>query len=80
MCTNTRQCLFFFYLAIYTLQSMLHIAVIIHASLYVLMYAYYFLCAIGKRPWWKRLITDSDCSVHFWLCMFTYYALLSLYY
>ncbi|OIT40017.1 elongation of fatty acids protein 3-like protein [Nicotiana attenuata] len=48
------------YLAIYTSQSMLHIVVITNASVHVLMYAYYFLCAIGKKPWWKRLVTNCQ--------------------
>ncbi|CAN4108087.1 unnamed protein product [Withania somnifera] len=39
-------------------QSMLHVGVIINASVHVLMYAYYFLSAIGKRPRWKKLVTD----------------------
>ncbi|MCD7467502.1 hypothetical protein HAX54_004967 [Datura stramonium] len=48
------------YLGIYTSQSLIHIAVITNASVHVLMYAYYFLCSIGKRPWWKRLVTDCQ--------------------
>ncbi|XP_009621709.1 putative fatty acid elongase 1 [Nicotiana tomentosiformis] len=48
------------YLAIYTSQSMLHIVVITNASVHVLMYAYYFLCVIGKKPRWKRLVTNCQ--------------------
>ena len=48
------------YLGIYTRQSLIHIIVIINASVHVVMYAYYFLCAIGKKPWWKKLVTDCQ--------------------
>lgn len=37
---------------------MLHTGVITNASVHVLMYAYYFLSAVGKRPWWKKLVTN----------------------
>ncbi|XP_060169234.1 uncharacterized protein LOC132600149 [Lycium barbarum] len=46
------------YVSVGTGQSMLHAGVITNASVHVLMYAYYFLSAIGKRPRWKKLVTD----------------------
>ncbi|XP_060174377.1 uncharacterized protein LOC132605159 [Lycium barbarum] len=48
------------YLAIYTSESLIHVVVIINSSIHVLMYAYYFLCSIGKKPRWKRLVTDCQ--------------------
>nr|XP_016434918.1 PREDICTED: elongation of fatty acids protein A-like [Nicotiana tabacum] len=41
-------------------QSMIHVAVITNSSVHVIMYAYYFLCAMGKRPRWKRLVTNCQ--------------------
>ncbi|XP_016453718.1 uncharacterized protein LOC107778053 [Nicotiana tabacum] len=55
------------YMTIKNSQSMLHIGVITNASVHVLMYAYYFLSAIGKRPWWKKLVTDVQ-IVQFMFC------------
>ncbi|XP_055819243.1 uncharacterized protein LOC129888011 [Solanum dulcamara] len=48
----------FCYVGVATGQSMWPAGVIINASVHVLMYAYYFLSAIGKRPRWKKLVTD----------------------
>ncbi|PHT97892.1 hypothetical protein BC332_33200 [Capsicum chinense] len=48
----------FCYVGVSTGLSMLHAGVMTNASVHVLMYAYYFLCSIGKRPRWKKLVTD----------------------
>ncbi|KAM7482190.1 hypothetical protein LguiB_006773 [Lonicera macranthoides] len=39
-------------------QSLLPVALVTNASVHMLMYAYYMLCALGRRPWWKRWVTD----------------------
>ncbi|CAA2968345.1 elongation of fatty acids 3-like [Olea europaea subsp. europaea] len=46
------------YLWLSTSQSLFPVALVTNASVHVVMYAYYLLCAIGIRPWWKRLVTD----------------------
>ncbi|CAK9151178.1 unnamed protein product [Ilex paraguariensis] len=48
------------YVWLYTSQSLFPVALVTNASVHVLMYAYYLLCALGKRPWWKRLVTDCQ--------------------
>nr|GMD16696.1 elongation of fatty acids protein 3-like [Ipomoea batatas] len=48
------------YLLLATAQSMLPVAVATNAAVHVLMYAYYFLCAVGHRPRWKKLVTDCQ--------------------
>ncbi|KAF1890451.1 hypothetical protein Lal_00041186 [Lupinus albus] len=48
------------YLWLHTSQSLFPIALITNASVHVIMYAYYFLTALGIRPTWKRLVTDSQ--------------------
>ncbi|KAI8028374.1 Elongation of fatty acids protein 3-like [Camellia lanceoleosa] len=48
------------YLWLSTSQSLLPVALVTNASVHTLMYAYYLLCALGKRPWWKRLVTDCQ--------------------
>ncbi|KAL3843706.1 hypothetical protein ACJIZ3_001109 [Penstemon smallii] len=39
-------------------QSLFPVALVTNACVHVVMYAYYFLCGLGIRPWWKRLVTD----------------------
>ncbi|KAG2705285.1 hypothetical protein I3760_05G044800 [Carya illinoinensis] len=46
------------YIWLHTSQSLFPVALVTNASVHVVMYAYYLLCAIGVRPRWKRLVTD----------------------
>ncbi|KFK38107.1 hypothetical protein AALP_AA3G070400 [Arabis alpina] len=39
-------------------QSMFPVALVTNSTVHVFMYGYYFLCAIGSRPKWKRLVTN----------------------
>ncbi|WMV09271.1 hypothetical protein MTR67_002656 [Solanum verrucosum] len=39
---------------------MIHVGVITNASVHVIMYAYYFFCASGKRPGWKKIVTSCQ--------------------
>ncbi|XP_031126659.1 elongation of fatty acids protein 3-like [Ipomoea triloba] len=48
------------YLWLSTAQTLLPVALVTNASVHVLMYAYYLLCALGHRPRWKRLVTDCQ--------------------
>nr|GMC83618.1 elongation of fatty acids protein 3-like [Ipomoea batatas] len=48
------------YLWLSTAQTLLPVALVTNASVHVLMYAYYLLCALGRRPRWKRLVTDCQ--------------------
>ncbi|KAF8411799.1 hypothetical protein HHK36_004358 [Tetracentron sinense] len=48
------------YLWLHTSQSLLPVALVTNASVHTLMYAYYMLCTLGKRPPWKRLVTDCQ--------------------
>nr|GLL32266.1 elongation of fatty acids protein 3-like [Ipomoea trifida] len=48
------------YALLATAQSMLPVGVVTNAAVHVLMYAYYFLCALGHRPRWKKLVTDCQ--------------------
>ncbi|TMW81302.1 hypothetical protein EJD97_010506 [Solanum chilense] len=48
----------FCYFGVASGQSMWHVGVITNGSVHVLMYAYYFLFAIGKRPKWKKMVTN----------------------
>ncbi|XP_019164769.1 PREDICTED: elongation of fatty acids protein 3-like [Ipomoea nil] len=43
-----------------TAQSLLPLGVVTNAAVHVLMYAYYFLSALGHRPRWKKLVTDCQ--------------------
>ncbi|XP_059298350.1 uncharacterized protein LOC132051070 [Lycium ferocissimum] len=58
------------YLGISNVDSMSHVAVIGNASVHVIMYAYYFLCAMGKRPRWKRIVTNCQIFqfIFYFLC------------
>ncbi|KAL7598476.1 hypothetical protein Lser_V15G24289 [Lactuca serriola] len=48
------------YVWLSTSQSLLPVALVTNASVHVLMYAYYLLCALGWRPWWKVLVTNCQ--------------------
>ncbi|XP_062029188.1 elongation of fatty acids protein 3-like [Rosa rugosa] len=48
------------YLWLHTRQSLFPVALVTNASVHVLMYAYYLLCAVGIRPRWKRAVTDCQ--------------------
>ncbi|XP_057495080.1 elongation of fatty acids protein 3-like [Actinidia eriantha] len=48
------------YLWLSTSQSLFPVALVTNASVHTLMYAYYFLCALGIRPWWKRWVTNCQ--------------------
>lgn len=39
---------------------MFPIALVTNSTVHVIMYGYYFLCAVGSRPKWKRLVTDCQ--------------------
>ncbi|KAM7278675.1 hypothetical protein ACFE04_005809 [Oxalis oulophora] len=41
-------------------QSLFPVALVTNASVHVLMYSYYLLCAVGVRPKWKRIVTDCQ--------------------
>ncbi|EPS60638.1 hypothetical protein M569_14167 [Genlisea aurea] len=46
------------YLWLAKVQSLFPVALVANAAVHVLMYGYYFLCAVGRRPAWKRLVTN----------------------
>ncbi|RAL39570.1 hypothetical protein DM860_003103 [Cuscuta australis] len=48
------------YLWLSTTQTLFPVALVTNASVHVLMYAYYLMCALGHRPRWKRLVTDCQ--------------------
>ncbi|CAH9084752.1 unnamed protein product [Cuscuta epithymum] len=48
------------YLWLSTAQTLFPVALVTNASVHVLMYAYYLLCALGYRPWWKRVVTNCQ--------------------
>ncbi|CAN4108076.1 unnamed protein product [Withania somnifera] len=48
------------YLWLSSSQTLFPVALVTNASVHVLMYAYYFLCTLGFRPWWKRLVTNCQ--------------------
>ncbi|XP_077224598.1 fatty acid elongase 3-like [Tasmannia lanceolata] len=39
-------------------QSLFPVALVTNSLVHTLMYAYYFLCSVGKPPRWKRVVTD----------------------
>ncbi|KAM7470378.1 hypothetical protein LguiA_008561 [Lonicera macranthoides] len=45
---------------LYMSQSLLVIGMVLNATVHVMMYGYYFLCVIGRRPSWKRWVTDCQ--------------------
>lgn len=48
------------YLWLSTSQSLLPVALVTNSAVHTLMYAYYLLCALGRRPRWKRAVTDCQ--------------------
>ncbi|XP_031251262.1 putative elongation of fatty acids protein DDB_G0272012 [Pistacia vera] len=46
------------YIGLHTSQSSFPVVLVTNCVVHVFMYYYYLLCAIGKRPKWKRLVTD----------------------
>ncbi|AEE74398.1 unnamed protein product [Arabidopsis thaliana] len=46
------------YLWLRTRQSMFPVGLVLNSTVHVIMYGYYFLCAIGSRPKWKKLVTN----------------------
>ncbi|OVA02021.1 GNS1/SUR4 membrane protein [Macleaya cordata] len=48
------------YIWLHTSQSLLPVALVTNCLVHTLMYAYYMLCTLGKRPPWKRLVTDCQ--------------------
>ncbi|KAK6254023.1 hypothetical protein QUC31_015743 [Theobroma cacao] len=48
------------YLWLHTCQSLFPVALVTNATVHVVMYFYYLLCAMGMRPKWKRLVTDCQ--------------------
>ncbi|ESQ49396.1 hypothetical protein EUTSA_v10021249mg [Eutrema salsugineum] len=48
------------YLWLRTRQSMFPVGLVMNSTVHVIMYGYYFLCAVGYRPTWKRLVTDCQ--------------------
>ncbi|XP_022155013.1 elongation of fatty acids protein 3-like [Momordica charantia] len=48
------------YLWLHTAQSLFPVALVTNATVHVVMYGYYFLCSVGVRPTWKRLVTDCQ--------------------
>ncbi|KAF2584587.1 hypothetical protein F2Q70_00037661 [Brassica cretica] len=53
-----------------TQQSMFPFGLVANSTVHVIMYGYYFLCAVGMRPKWKRLVTD--CQVLQFLLSFAF--------
>ncbi|KAL3724127.1 hypothetical protein ACJRO7_036190 [Eucalyptus globulus] len=53
------------YVWLNTSQSFFPVALTVNSSVHVLMYAYYFLCSVGLRPKWKKLVTNCQ-IVQFW--------------
>ena len=48
------------YLWLHTSQSLFPVALVTDATVHVIMYFYYLLCAMEMRPKWKRLVTDCQ--------------------
>ncbi|KAJ8767926.1 hypothetical protein K2173_020866 [Erythroxylum novogranatense] len=48
------------YLSLHTSQSMFPAVIVTNASVHVIMYYYYMMCALGSRPSWKKRVTDCQ--------------------
>ncbi|KAJ4839091.1 hypothetical protein Tsubulata_037196, partial [Turnera subulata] len=48
------------YISMATSQSLFPGVLVINSTVHVIMYFYYFLCAIGIRPKWKKFVTDCQ--------------------
>ncbi|CAN8269594.1 unnamed protein product [Cochlearia groenlandica] len=46
------------YIWLRTRQSMFPAGIITNSTVHVIMYGYYFLCAVGCRPKWKKFVTN----------------------
>ncbi|PHT95643.1 hypothetical protein T459_03525 [Capsicum annuum] len=59
-----------FYLAICNAFSTVHFGVITNTFVHVIMYGYYFFSAIGKKPTWKRIVTNCQIFqfIFYFLC------------
>ncbi|KAL2937470.1 Elongation of fatty acids protein 3-like [Bienertia sinuspersici] len=48
------------YIWLQTSQSLFPVALVTNTAVHTVMYGYYFMCAVGIRPSWKRLVTDCQ--------------------
>ncbi|CAA7015988.1 unnamed protein product [Microthlaspi erraticum] len=48
------------YIWLRTCASMFPAGIMVNSTVHVIMYGYYFLCAVGSKPKWKRLVTDCQ--------------------
>ncbi|XP_038888900.1 elongation of fatty acids protein 3-like [Benincasa hispida] len=48
------------YLWLSTSQSLISIGIVVNAIVHIIMYGYYFLCSIGIKPKWKKLVTNCQ--------------------
>eukprot|EP00262_Sarcandra_glabra_P008646 TRINITY_DN22248_c0_g1_i1.p1 TRINITY_DN22248_c0_g1~~TRINITY_DN22248_c0_g1_i1.p1 ORF type:complete len:288 (-),score=11.08 TRINITY_DN22248_c0_g1_i1:24-887(-) len=48
------------YLWLQQSQSLFPVALVTNAMVHTLMYAYYLMCSLGKRPPWKRVVTNCQ--------------------
>ncbi|KAL5787465.1 hypothetical protein ACOSP7_004414 [Xanthoceras sorbifolium] len=48
------------YVGLHTAQSSFPVVLVTNCLVHVFMYFYYFLCSVGLRPKWKRLVTDCQ--------------------
>ncbi|CAN1169545.1 Putative elongation of fatty acids protein DDB_G0272012 [Linum perenne] len=53
------------YISLHTAQSMYPGVLVTNSVVHVVMYSYYLLCSLGKKPTWKKLVTDCQ-IVQFW--------------
>ncbi|XP_012071355.1 putative elongation of fatty acids protein DDB_G0272012 [Jatropha curcas] len=53
------------YISLNISQSMFQPVLVTNALVHVIVYFYYFLCALGKRPRWKKLVTDCQITQFF---------------
>ncbi|KAL2342177.1 hypothetical protein Fmac_010117 [Flemingia macrophylla] len=65
------------YLWLHSSQSLFPIALLINATVHLIMYAYYFLSALSFRPSWKRAVTH--CQILQFLFSFALSALMLRY-
>ncbi|CAN1812993.1 Putative elongation of fatty acids protein DDB_G0272012 [Linum perenne] len=48
------------YISLHTAQSMYPAVLVTNSAVHVVMYLYYLMCSLGKRPKWKKLVTDCQ--------------------
>ncbi|CAL1352657.1 unnamed protein product [Linum trigynum] len=51
---------FMCYVSLHTAQSMYPAVVVANSAVHVIMYLYYLMCSLGKRPTWKKVVTDTQ--------------------